>query len=200
MTLSTIAADIQQQVESFGVTDKAIWLGWSLGGEVALQAALDLPDKIAKLILVAATPKFVQGSGWREAVKQKVLDDFGRELIKSRDSTIGRFLTLQMLGVPDSRDLLQKLKISLAEPLQDGALESGLEILNQTDIRSELQVIDNNIDSPTLWIMGGRDQLVPAAAGVSAADKMNRSNCIVIEAAAHAPFLSHPVEFMRALL
>ena len=109
-TLSAMAQDVAQQAP-----DGAVWLGWSLGGQVALQAALEMPQKISRLMLVGTTPKFVQGRGWRAAVKQKILDDFGDALIRSRETTIGRFLTLQMLGVEGGRARIQELKRGLAE-------------------------------------------------------------------------------------
>ena len=35
-------------------------IGWSLGGQIALVWALAHPERIARLVLVAATPRFVQ--------------------------------------------------------------------------------------------------------------------------------------------
>lgn len=173
--------------------ESAIWLGWSLGGQVALQAALQWPEQVSKLILVGATPKFVQGGGWRAAVKQKILDDFGAELIRSRETTIGRFLTLQMLGVRGAKVLLKALKVSLAEAPQPGTLETGLKILNRTDFRDQL----SQIHQPAHWIMGERDQLVPVAAGEQAAAAMLHGSFTMIEESGHAPFLSHPERFLE---
>ncbi len=190
-SLSALAQDVAQRVP-----DGAIWLGWSLGGQVALQAALEMPQKISRLMLVGSTPKFVQGGGWRAAVKQKILDDFGDELIRSRETTIGRFLTLQMLGVKGGRERIQELKRGLAETPQPGTLEMGLEILNATDFRERLSVIEQ----PTHWIMGERDQLVPVAAGEEAAALMPHGSCCVIEGSGHAPFLSHGEQFIREVI
>ena len=40
--------------------ERAVWLGWSLGGMVTMQAALDSPQRIAALVCVASSPRFVQ--------------------------------------------------------------------------------------------------------------------------------------------
>lgn len=189
-SLAAIAEDVVQQV-----AEPAIWLGWSLGGQVALQAAQQMPEQVTKLILVGSTPKFVEGGGWRAAIKQKILDDFGAELIRSRETTIGRFLTLQMLGVRGAKALLKELKISLAEAPAPGTLEAGLEILNQTDFRPQLPTIQQ----PAHWIMGERDQLVPVAAGEEAAAMMG-GTVETIEGAGHAPFLSHPQPFLQQVI
>lgn len=190
-TLSALAQDVAEQTP-----DSSIWLGWSLGGQVALQAALEMPQKVSRLVLVGATPRFVQGGGWRAAVKQKILDDFGDALIRSRETTIGRFLTLQMLGVEGGRAKIQELKQGLAEAPQPGTLELGLDLLNITDFRDRLPTIEQ----PTHWIMGERDQLVPVAAGEEAAAVMPQGSCHVIQGAGHAPFLSHGDEFIREVI
>lgn len=194
MTLVEMAEDVAQQVP-----ESAVWLGWSLGGQVALQASLKWPEKVSRLILVGSTPRFVQGGGWREAIKQRVLDDFGTELIRSRETTIGRFLTLQMLGAKmagESRELIKKLKRSLSDAPMDGTLEAGLRILNETDLRPHL----GSIRQPALWIMGERDQLVPPSAGMVAAKQMVNGSYVVIEGATHAPFLSHREQFVEEVL
>ncbi len=191
MNLSAMAADVAAQVP-----EQAIWLGWSLGGQVALQAAIEMPQRVEKLLLVGATPKFVEGGGWRSAIKQKILDDFGSELIRSRETTIGRFITLQMLGVKGGRERVQELKQALSEAPQPGTLEAGLEILNQTDFRSRL----SEITQPTHWIMGERDQLVPANAGEAAAAAMPHGSVATIYGSGHAPFLSHAEPFIEEVV
>ena len=191
MTLSEMAKDVATQVP-----EQAVWLGWSLGGQVALQAALEMPQCVQKLLLVGATPKFVEGGGWRSAIKQKILDDFGSELIRSRESTIGRFITLQMLGVKGGRERIQQLKQALSEAPQPGTLEAGLEVLNESDFRAQL----NQIEQPTHWIMGERDQLVPTSAGEAAAAAMPNGSVVTIHGSGHAPFLSHVDAFVEEVV
>ena len=45
---------------------RATWLGWSLGGMVAMRAAQIEPHRITRLILVCTTPRFTNpaGSSW----------------------------------------------------------------------------------------------------------------------------------------
>ena len=38
---------------------QAVWMGWSLGGMVAMRAASQHPERVSALISVASTPKFV---------------------------------------------------------------------------------------------------------------------------------------------
>ena len=54
----------------------ATWLAWSLGALIAMQAALQSPDRVDRLILVAGTPSFVQTPHWREAMPVSTFNQF----------------------------------------------------------------------------------------------------------------------------
>ena len=49
-------------------TPPAIWLGWSLGGLIALRGALDHPSHIHGLVEIATSPRFVRAEDWPHAV------------------------------------------------------------------------------------------------------------------------------------
>src|SRR5690242_9447668 len=61
-------------------TPRAIWLGWSLGGLLALQAALDESENVRGLVLIASSPRFVAGGDWPLGVAAKVLAGFSAGL------------------------------------------------------------------------------------------------------------------------
>ena len=50
----------------------AFWLGWSLGGLIALEAALRAPQRVRGLIEIASSPRFVRGPDWPFAVDAAV--------------------------------------------------------------------------------------------------------------------------------
>jgi pimeloyl-[acyl-carrier protein] methyl ester esterase len=175
----------------------AIWLGWSLGGLVALQAALRHPHKLAKLVLVGATPKFVQAPDWPHAMPTDVFAGFARSLAKDYRSTLLRFLSLQIGGDESARALLKQLRADLfahGEP-QPAALAAGLAILEQTDLRARLAAIQ----VPALVLHGSHDRLAPPAAGAYLAAHLPQARWLQIEGAGHAPFLSHAARFAEAV-
>jgi pimeloyl-[acyl-carrier protein] methyl ester esterase len=55
------------------------------------------------------------------------------------------------------------------------------------------------IDTPALVIQGARDRLVPMGAARYYAEHLSRARLAPISGAGHAPFLSHPAEFLVAL-
>ena len=82
---------------------RAIWLGWSLGGLVALRAAIDEPYSVRGLVLIASTPRFVVGDDWPHALDAETLKAFGANLAGDYRATIERFLALESLGSDDAR-------------------------------------------------------------------------------------------------
>jgi pimeloyl-[acyl-carrier protein] methyl ester esterase len=191
-TLQSWADDLAQQLP-----DNATLLGWSLGGQVAIRAALDHPHKIARLVLLASTPKFVAAEDWAHGMSTIDLEDFAVALMADPQATLLRFLSLQTRGVPEQKILLQQLRHNLQGLPQahDTALLSGLAILRDTDLRAELP----RIHQPTLVLHGMLDTLTPPAAGTWLAEALPAAQRIEFARAAHAPHLSHAKDVAAAI-
>lgn len=171
----------------------ATWLGWSLGGLVALEAARQ--GKVSRLVLVNATPKFAQAPDWEPGLAPEVLAELARELVTEYRATLTRFLSLQV--APGERATLRTLReamLARGEPAL-AALQAGLGFLAHGDLRSMLA----GLHVPALVVHGGRDKLVPVAAGRHLAAHLPDARLAVIEGAAHAPFISHPDACLDAI-
>src|SRR3569832_1076109 len=181
-----------------GTPPHAAWLGWSLGGMVATHIALAAPARVERLISVASSPRFVTGEGWPHAMDPAVLAGFAQALEQYYRATLERFLSLQVTtGTAEGRETLRALRAMLLQqsPPSLPALRAGLAILQTADLRSELSALA----CPLLMILGERDRLVPAAVGVDVQRTAPAAQAHVMTDAAHAPFLSHPREFLALL-
>ncbi|MBU6470278.1 MAG: pimeloyl-ACP methyl ester esterase BioH [Gammaproteobacteria bacterium] len=175
----------------------AVWLGWSLGGLVALQAALDFPERVRALILTGSTPRFVTAPDWDCAMPPQQLAEFRSELARDYRGAVQRFLALQVHGDARARAGLRQLRASLsacAEP-DVQSLAAGLEILRTGDLRADV----SHVTQPTLVLTGVYDRLVPSAAGAWLADAITGARLCAFPEAAHTPFLSYPRKFLVAL-
>jgi len=177
---------------------RACWIGWSLGGLVALAAARLAPGHLSGLILLTATPRFAQTPDWPAAMPPATLARFHDDLLGDPAGTLQRFLALQVKGSDAARETLRQLRQELGErPAPDpGALALGLDLLRDADLRAGLA----ELACPSLWLFGERDTLVPAAAASQVASLLPEARVQVIPGAAHAPFLSHPAATTAALL
>jgi pimeloyl-[acyl-carrier protein] methyl ester esterase len=172
--------------------ERAVWLGWSLGGLVALQVALQAPERVYGLILMAATPRFVRAPAWPQAMPPETLAQFHDGLVADPALTLDRFLALQVRGSEAARETLRTLRQEIAMRPAPGAaaLARGLSILRDSDLRARLA----ELRCRTLWLFGQRDILVPAGVADGIVGLLPQAQVRVIPGAGHAPFLSHPAE------
>lgn len=179
------------------IPGKANVLGWSLGGLVAQRIAISQPDRIRRLVLVGATPCFVNHADWQHGVNPAAFDDFARKVNENYQATILQFLTLQCMGASDGRATTRLLRTALASkpaPTQN-TLKRALQVLLDSDLRTEIA----HIRKPTLLIHGDRDTLAPLAAAHWLSQNLPAGFLRVIAGASHAPFLSHQTQFIEAL-
>ncbi len=190
-SLDAIAAAVAD-----AVPQNSSWLGWSLGGRVALQGAAD-GALIDKLLLVGTTPCFTRRSDWPHAMPESELLKVADSLQHDYKQTLQRFLAVQSRGSAHGREELRALRGELFEHGEPemAALEGGLEILRSVDLRPLLPTIQQ----PTLLLHGERDTLAPLAAAEYSAMALPHATLRVIEGAGHAPFISHPTEFVAAI-
>ena len=186
------AAEAAAQAAPRGAT----WLGWSLGGQVALAVALAGAD-VHRLVLVATTPRFVAAPDWPCGMAAETLAGFAASLAEDHRRTVRNFLTLQLRGDRRAVPLLSMLRAVLAQrgDPRPAALAAGLDILATTDLRNRLAALRQH----TLVIAGERDRLVPAEAGRRLAAGVPNGRFVPFPGAAHAPFLTHPRSFVEAV-
>jgi len=172
--------------------------GWSLGAQIAMRWALDCPNQIYRLAVIAATPRFPAAADWQAGSAIGDLEAFAAALHSDYRGTLERFIALQAMGAPEPRRVLADFRRRLAHAQMPDpeALDAGLRILAQTDLRPEV----GGLGQPTLILHGERDAVVPEAAGEWLARALPRARLLVIPDAGHAPFVSHEGECAEALL
>jgi pimeloyl-[acyl-carrier protein] methyl ester esterase len=175
-----------------------LWVGWSLGGLAVLRLAELYPQRVAAAMLVATNPCFVSQPDWRCAVDESVFKQFASDLNKNQKKTIRRFLALQVKGLADVMNVVRQLQQSIESRGQASiqALNSGLEILLNTDLRQSLK----SIDCPLHWMLGAKDSLVPAELAQVLLKDFSQDNVSLQPEASHAPFISEPEIFVAQLL
>lgn len=188
----TLADMAQQLLPQLPV--RAVLLGWSLGGLVASQIALTQPERVSALISVASSPCFTARGEW-PGIKPETLESFQQQLSNDFQRTVERFLALQTMGTENARQDARQLKeVVLSQPMPSvEVLEGGLKILQEVDLRAEL----DTLSLPFMRIYGYLDGLVPRRVAEMLDARWSDSPSVVMEKAAHAPFVSHPEAFCQ---
>lgn len=177
--------------------EKAVWVGWSLGGLVAMQVAASFPERVTGLVTVASSPRFTAKENWQAAMNQDVLQGFMDIFAEDWEGTLIRFLALQCKGSATLKSDIRQLKEMLyfhGLPAQK-ALRCGLQILKDVDLTDKL----DDIECPTLHLFGETDHIVPV--GVSQSVKAIQPNCetSIIKGVSHVPLISTPDLFLAAV-
>lgn len=176
-----------QWVEAF---PDRIWVGWSLGGLVALTAALRHPERVRGLVLIGATPCFVRDDDWPHGMSRPSFEAFRAQCLADPRGTLIQFTALQMQADRHGLSGLKALRAQAAsaEAPDPQGLQHGLDVLETTDLRSSLEAISCR----TLWLTGAGDSLTPPEAACWAAERQPRARAVTLEGAGHAPFITDP--------
>lgn len=124
---------------------RVVLVGWSMGGSGALRLAMQNPEKIAGLVLVAATPRMMKDDGWVGMTERRLAAlQMGLQLTMG-----GGFF-----GVPEGRP----------NPYMTDSTENltrGIEYLRATDLRAALREKSSLLANiPTEIFQSERDGIV----------------------------------------
>lgn len=172
--------------------DGALMVGWSLGGLIAMDLALRHPRKVARLALIAATPRFVATDDWPHGLAAETVQGFREGFAQDPAAVLRRFVALQTLGDVRRKAVALALSESLPALGEENApaLAEGLSLLAETDLRG----VVGQISQPVRLLHGEGDALMPPDAAAWLADHLPQGRLTVLSDCGHAPFLSRPAD------
>lgn len=175
----------------------ASWLGWSLGGQIALAMATAHPERVKQLILIASTPKFVAAEDWQHGLNEHIFAQFSAALQQDQQQVLQRFLALQAHGAGQRGKTLETLSQAMSAQLPTlAALQQGLRLLETLDQRADLSCLT----LPVKVLLGEKDTLIPNSLATTLPTLLPAIKVKVIANAGHAPFISQPVETAQFIL
>lgn len=176
-------------------------LGWSLGGGVALHAALRLPDRVESLVLVASA-----------ALGREV--SWGIRLLGV--PVLGRRLLASPPPLPPGGEYVRVPAALARRPLPRAFLETHIHMMRQAWFVETQHVLLrklgvalfgqrraavtrdlSRVDVPTLILWGREDRLIPARHGRQAARLMPRARYVEYEDCGHCLPVEHMDRFCR---
>lgn len=173
--------------------------GWSLGGQIAIELALQASTRVRKIALISTTPCFIRREDWQWGMEAGTLQLFLENLKRDYRNTMLRFLTLQVgRGGNDAAKVLLKLRKGLFERGEPDEffLEAGIQVLLTSDLREKLR----NITQPVLLLHGEKDIIAHPESARWMKKQLHCSELLMLPACGHAPFLSYPEEFAASII
>lgn len=176
----------------------ALWVGWSLGGLVAQQAALQAPARLHGLVCLASSPCFVHKADWPHGIAADVLQGFIAHMQAHYADTVDRFLALDLINLPGGQQAAATLRDALLAVGHPSALgvEQGGRLLLGTDLRGQLP----GLRVPSCWLAGQRDRLAAPAGMAAAATLAPLAQSLTVAGTGHAPFLGDTAAVSRMVL
>lgn len=167
---------------------QAIYLGWSLGGMIAIRLAVLFPERVQKLFLVATMPRFLAKNFATFLIAAK----------KDMQTTLKTFAYLQIPpGVKyrkQALELFAMIKVVNSTDEQD-KLRQYLCILRDVNLQQDFS--DLQRQQEVHLILGDQDQVIDIAVAKNFLDMGKLS---VIQGAGHAMFWTHKQQFLEILL
>ncbi|MDY0270481.1 alpha/beta fold hydrolase [Trichloromonas sp.] len=187
---AALAGDLRAWLAALAL-DRIRLVGWSMGGQVALELAASLSsERVERLLLVAVTARFCAAADWPHGLPEGQVRAMERRLRRDYPGTLKDFRA-RMLGgeeLPPAR--LREIAALLPAPPAPADALAALDALRREDQRSRLAALA----CPTLVQHGELDTITLPGAARYLADTIAGARLEPLPGIAHAPFLSRPDE------
>jgi pimeloyl-ACP methyl ester carboxylesterase len=171
---SDIVSDFIEEI----CPEKAVIVGHSMGGAIALSNAIDHRRNLKGAVLVATGAKLGVLPSIREGIRTK-FDETVKSVVGPRQfSSKTNLETIRFVT-----DEILKCKNEIAS--------ADYEACNGFDVRQKLQTIS----LPTLIVVGEEDKMAPVTWSVYMKENIPKAKMVVLRDSSHLPMLERPSEF-----
>lgn len=192
LSITALAGDVAAIVRH--ATDRPVVLnGWSLGGAVAAQAARDLGERTAGLVLTCgASPRFTRTDDFPYGGTAEGLAATAAALAADR---AGFFRGLA--GMVCAREVSPATIDWMWAAFIDSGPGVIRSLLNLADL--DQRALLGELSAPVLSIVGSADAVLEPQVGIEAARCARRGTTAVFDGCGHAPFIEDAPGYLAAL-
>ncbi len=190
-TLFGFADDLLEVLAELAV-ERCIYIGHSVSGMIGAAAAVAQPEAFARLVLIAASPRYLNEPGYRGGFDQADLDQL-YDGMAANFQAWGAGFAPAVVGVPDNQVVHEFCRtLFLIRP--DIALATARTIF-QTDMRA----IARRLERPTHLLQTARDLAVPPEVAGWLHRHIDGATLDITDAEGHLPHMTAPAEVIRLL-
>jgi pimeloyl-[acyl-carrier protein] methyl ester esterase len=187
---------IRDLLLSRGKSEPVLLGGWSLGGMLALAAASALPDRVASLVLISTSARFVRDRDNPHGKDRRVVRAMLHRLRRNSAAVVESFIE-GMFSDGESGKAREFISEQAGEKFNfsPACLANGLNYLLESDHRE----LVSRVVCPVLLIHGSEDSVTDIRLGRWLAESISGSSLLELRGAGHAPLLTRADECARGI-
>lgn len=180
------AEDLDAIIGQLGLERPAVF-GVSFGGAIALELAVQRPNRLSSLIVYGAEPRFRVNLG--ATIARRVLERFP---LPTDSRFLNQFFNLLQGNKPAPDDPWSDFVVERCWDTDQSVMARRIGLLETFDVTDRLW----RIEVPTLILAGSRDVVVPRSRQRALASSIAGARFETLEGAGHIGFLTHRDEVM----
>lgn len=190
-TLDAFTRDLVALLDHLGIAD-AVVVGLSMGGQIVMELYRLFPERVAGIVL-ADTSAPAETEAGRQARR-----DAADRLLQEGMSPYSHEVLTKMVApanvaaLPDVADHVMRMMLGTSPAGAAAALRGRAERPDYVEMLSR-------VDVPTLVVVGADDEFTPLEAARLMHERIDGSDLVVVDGAAHMPNLERADEFNAAL-
>jgi sigma-B regulation protein RsbQ len=192
LKLGAYAQDLLDIVDALEL-ENAVFVGHSMGAMVGLLAAVERPELFERLVLIGASPRFLDDDGYRGGFSVQDLEGVYRAMHENFARWANGFAPA-MIGPDQPRAQIDHFAESMKSIPPERALTIAYAVF-QSDHRAELA----RLARPTLLIQTRSDRAVPMEVAQFMQARIRDSRLVVIDADGHLPHVTAPDAVVAAI-
>ncbi|OGX85580.1 alpha/beta fold hydrolase [Hymenobacter glacialis] len=191
-SLDAHAEDVLDVLQALDLHD-IVLVGHSVSAMIAVLVAIRKPARVARLVLVAPSPRYLNDTGYTGGFELADIE----ELFETMDNNYlgwSAGITPVIMGHPERPELSEELNNSFCNT--DPAIAQHFaRVTFLSDNRADLP----HVRTPALILQSAQDALAPLAVGQYLHQHLAQSQLTVLNNSGHCPHLSAPQQTISAI-
>ena len=191
-TLAGHATDLIAVLEALKLTG-VVFVGHSVGAMIGVMAAVRAPHLFAKMVLLAPSPRFLNGHDYTGGYERTDLEELLATLEADPVGWSQSFAPV-VVGETNRPDLVMAFSNSFVNT-NAAVMSHFARVVFFADCRDQLPLLG----TPTLIVQSARDVMAPLGVGYYLHEQLPDSQIAVVDTAGHCPHLTAPEQTLAAI-
>lgn len=190
-SLYGFADDLVEILDELSI-ERCIYVGHSVSGMIGAAAALTRPEAFRRLVMIGASPRYINEPGYTGGFEQHDLDEL-HDAMAANFQAWGAGFAPVVVGVSDTA-VVHEFSRTLFQMRPDIALA-----VSRTIFQSDMRDVASRLDRPTHLIQTRSDVAVPTEVAQWLKSHIDGSTLDIVDAVGHLPHMTAPTAVARAL-